>query len=128
MAAMCSTIGDGMKVYRGKNGLTQRQLGELLGVKQTDTVQDFTNSGFQKGNNAVTDSAEDLADFAKEPGEEALFFFFLFTTGRGAAGRLILLSTDGTTINRKPLGKNISFLVIGCLNRLLNFPIMGRFG
>ena len=34
MAATYSTIGDAMKAYRGMNGLAQRQLGELLGVKQ----------------------------------------------------------------------------------------------
>ena len=39
MAATCSTIGDAMKAYRGMNGLAQRQLGELLGVKQTDISQ-----------------------------------------------------------------------------------------
>ena len=30
------TLGDMMKAYRGQEGLTQKQLGELLGVKQTD--------------------------------------------------------------------------------------------
>ena len=30
------TLGEAMKAYRGREGLTQRQLGELLGVKQTD--------------------------------------------------------------------------------------------
>ena len=30
------TLGDMMKAYRGQEGLTQLQLGELLGVKQTD--------------------------------------------------------------------------------------------
>ena len=30
------TFGDMMKVYRRQEGLTQKQLGELLGVKQTD--------------------------------------------------------------------------------------------
>ena len=39
MAATYSTIGDAMKAYRGMNGLAQRQLGELLGVKQTDISQ-----------------------------------------------------------------------------------------
>lgn len=30
------TLGEAMKAYRGREGLTQRQLGELLGVKQVD--------------------------------------------------------------------------------------------
>lgn len=30
------TLGEAMKAYRGREGLTQRQLGELLGVKQAD--------------------------------------------------------------------------------------------
>ena len=30
------TFGDMMKEYRKQEGLTQKQLGELLGVKQTD--------------------------------------------------------------------------------------------
>lgn len=30
------TLGEEMKAYRGQEGLTQRQLGELLGVKQVD--------------------------------------------------------------------------------------------
>lgn len=39
MAVTCNTIGDAMKTYRGMNGLTQQQLGEMLGVKQTDISQ-----------------------------------------------------------------------------------------
>ncbi len=35
MVKACGS-GERMKAYRAQNGLTQRQLGELLGVKQTD--------------------------------------------------------------------------------------------
>ena len=36
------TLGEEMKAYRGREGLTQRQLGELLGVKQVD-ISRFEN-------------------------------------------------------------------------------------
>lgn len=36
MAEKTYTLGEQMKAYRGRSGLTQRQLGELLGAKQTD--------------------------------------------------------------------------------------------
>ena len=36
MAGMTFTLGERMKAHRGRNGLTQRQLAEKLGVKQTD--------------------------------------------------------------------------------------------
>lgn len=39
MAVTCNTIGEAMKVYRGKNGLTQQQLGELLDIKQPEISQ-----------------------------------------------------------------------------------------
>lgn len=43
MAEKTYTLGERMRAYRGRNGLTQRQLGELLGVKQTD-ISVFENN------------------------------------------------------------------------------------
>lgn len=91
MAVTCSTIGDAMKVYRGKNGLTQRQLGELLGVKQTDISQ--IENGRKAAPPEVEAAFRALVDAEPPPGSSPP------TTKQGAA---ILLSI--MTAARQELG------------------------
>lgn len=63
MAEKTYTLGERIKAYRGRNGLTQRQLGELLGVKQVDI------SLFENGRKEPPPELEAAFNSLKEKGE-----------------------------------------------------------
>lgn len=99
------TPAEQMKAYRGRNGLTQKQLGELLGIKQTDV------SLIENGRRAATPEIEAALNNLlekrsepepKPPGKAAEVLLSFLAAARQEMGRPMEPDEEAALSRAKP--------------------------